>query len=82
MSALRKQAASNPELKVLLEDELVKHHEMRDWKYGFLAMTTCLGILGVLAIFIGLTDTVSVIFTALWAGIGGYHVSFSYMEKE
>jgi len=81
MNALRRQAKSNPELSALLQDELVKHYELRAWKFGFIAMAACLGVFVVLSVFLDLKDTNAVVFTALWAGFGGYHVSFYWMER-
>jgi uncharacterized membrane protein YhaH (DUF805 family) len=82
MDSLRRQARNNPELKSLLQDELVKYHEMRAWKFGFIAMAACLGIFVFLSVFLELKDTNAVAFTAFWAGIGGYHLSFYRMERE
>jgi hypothetical protein len=82
MDSLRRQAKNDPELKALLQDELVKHHELKAWKYGFIAMAVCLGVFVVLTAFLDIKDTNAVIFTALWAGFGGYHLSFYRMEKE
>jgi hypothetical protein len=82
MDSLRRLARNNPELKALLQDELVKYHEMKAWKVGFIAMAACLGLFVVLSVFLDLKDTNAVVFTALWAGFGGYHLSFYYMERE
>lgn len=82
MDSLRRQAKNDPELKALLQDELVKHHELKAWKYGFIAMAVCLGVFVVLTAFLDIKDTNAVIFTALWAGFGGYHLSFYRMERE
>jgi hypothetical protein len=82
MDSLRRQAKTDPELKALLQDELVKHHELKAWKYGFIAMAGCLGVFVVLSVFLDLKDTNAVLFTALWAGFGGYHLSFYRMERE
>jgi hypothetical protein len=81
MDSLRRLARNNPELKALLQDELVKHHEMKAWKVGFIAMAACLGFFVILSAFLNLKDTNAVVFTALWAGFGGYHLSFYYMER-
>jgi hypothetical protein len=45
-------------------------------------MAGCLGVFVVLSIFLDLKDTIAVLFTALWAGFGGYHLSFYRMERE
>jgi len=82
MNSLRRQAKNNPELNSLLQDELVKYHEMRAWKFGFIAMAVCLGVFVVLSVILDLKDTNAVVFTALWAGFGGYHLSFYRMERE
>lgn len=82
MDSLRRQARGNPELNALLQDELVKYHHMKAWKYGFIAMAVCLGVFVILSIFLDFKDTNAVIFTALWAGFGGYHLSFYCMERE
>ena len=82
MDSLRRLAKNNPELKALLQDELVKYHEMKAWKTGFIAMAACLGVFVILSVFVDLKDTNAVVFTALWAGLGGYHLSFYRMERE
>jgi len=82
MNSLRLQARYNPELNALLQDELVRYHEMRAWKFGFISMAACLGVFVVLSVFLDLKDTNAVVFTALWAGFGGYHLSFYSMERE
>jgi hypothetical protein len=82
MDSLRRLAKNNPELKALLQDELVKYHEMKAWKYGFIAMAACLGVFVILSVFLDLKDTNAVVFTAFWAGFGGYHLSFYSMERE
>jgi heme/copper-type cytochrome/quinol oxidase subunit 4 len=82
MNSLRGQAKNNPELNALLQDELVRYHELKAWKFGFIAMAACLGVFVVLSVFLDLKDTNAVVFTALWAGFGGYHLSFYSMERE
>jgi uncharacterized membrane protein YhaH (DUF805 family) len=82
MDSLRRLARNNPEIMALLQDELVKYHEMKAWKFGFIAMAACLGVFVVLSVFLDLKDTNAVVFTALWAGFGGYHLSFYRMERE
>ncbi len=82
MDSLRRHARKDPELKTLLQDELIKYHEMKAWKFGFIAMAVCLGLFVVLSVFLELKDTNAVIFTSLWAGFGGYHLSFYHMERE
>jgi hypothetical protein len=82
MDSLRRQAKNDPELNALLQDELIQHHQLQAWKYGFIAMAGCLGVFVVLSIFLDLKDTIAVLFTALWAGFGGYHLSFYRMERE
>jgi len=82
MDSLRRLARNNPELNALLQDELVKYHEMKAWKYGFIAMAACLGVFVILSVFLDLKDTNAVVFTAFWAGFGGYHLSFYRMERE
>jgi heme/copper-type cytochrome/quinol oxidase subunit 4 len=81
MNSLRRRAKNSPELSALLQDELVKYHELRAWKFGFIAMAACLGVFVVLSVFLDLKDTSAVVFTALWAGFGGYHLSFYYLER-
>ena len=81
MNALKKKAATDAELNVFFTDERVKAHEKSAWKYGFIAMAVVLGVLGVISIFAELTDANGVIFTALWAGFGGYHLSFYLLER-
>ena len=82
MDSLRRLAKNNPELKALLQDELVKYHELRAWKFGFIAMSACLAVFVVLSVFLDLKDTNAVVFTALWAGFGGLHLSFYRMGGE
>ena len=82
MNSLRLQAKNHPELNALFQDELVKYHELRAWKFGFIAMAACLGVFVVLTVFLDLKDTNAVVFTALWAGFGGLHLSFYRMERE
>jgi hypothetical protein len=82
MDSLRRQAKNDPELNALLQDELIKHHELKAWKFGFIAMAVSLGVFVVLSVFLDLKDTNAVLFTALWAGFGGYHLSFYNMERE
>jgi len=82
MDSLRRRAKTDSELRALLQDELVKYHEMKAWKFGFIAMAACLALFVVLSVFLDLKDTNAVVFTALWAGLGGYHLSFYRMERE
>jgi uncharacterized membrane protein len=82
LDSLRRQAKNDAELSALLQDELIQHHQLQAWKYGFIAMAACIGVFIVLAVFLDFKDTNSVLFTALWAGFGGYHLSFYRMERE
>ena len=82
LDSLRRQAKNDPELSALLQDELILHHQLQAWKYGFIAMAACLGVFIVLSVFLDFKDTNAVLFTALWAGFGGYHLSFYRMERE
>ena len=82
MDSLRRLARNNAELRAFLQDELIKYHEMKAWKYGFISMAACLAVFVVLSVFIDLKDTNAVVFTALWVGFGGYHLSFYRMERE
>ena len=82
MDSLRRQAKGDPELSALLQDELILHHQLKAWKYGFIAMAVCLGVFIALSVFLDFKDTNAVLFTALWAGFGGYHLSFYRMEKD
>lgn len=81
MNALKKMAAADAELNVFFTDERVRAHEKSAWKYGFIAMAFTLGVLGVISVFADLKDTSAVIFTAFWAGFGGYHLSFILLER-
>jgi hypothetical protein len=82
LDSLRRQAKNDAELSAILQDELIQHHQLKAWKYGFIAMAVCLGVFIVLSIFLDFKDMNSVLFTALWAGFGGYHLSFYRMERE
>jgi hypothetical protein len=82
MDSLRRRARNNPELTRLFQDELIKYHELKAWKFGFIAMAACLGMFVILSVFLDLKDTNAVVFTALWVGLGGYHLSFYRMERE
>lgn len=82
LNSLRSKAKKDPDLSALLQDELITFHALRAWKFGFVAMAGALGIFIVLAILIDFPDVPSVLFTVLWAGVGGYHLSFYSMERE
>jgi hypothetical protein len=83
LNALRSKAKNEPELNALFQDELVKFHALRAWKSGFIAMVCTLGIFAVLSIFhLDFKDLPAVLFTILWAGVGGYHLSFYRLERE
>ena len=82
LDSLRRQANNDAELSALLQDELILYHQLKAWKFGFIAMAACIGVFIVLSVFLDLKDTNAVLFTALWAGFGGYHLSFYRMEKD
>lgn len=83
LNALRSKAKNDPELNVVLQDELIKFHALRAWQFGFIAMVCTLGIFIVLSIFrFDFNDLPAVLFTVLWAGVGGYHLSFYRLEKD
>ena len=81
LNVLRSKAKKDPELRALFQDELITFHALSAWKFGFIAMAGALGIFIVLATFIDFPDVPAVLFTALWAGVGGYHLSFYRMER-
>ena len=82
LNALRSKAKNDPELSALLQDELIKFHALRAWQFGFIIMACTLGAFIVLSIFLDFKDLPSVLFTVLWAGVGGYHLSFYRLERE
>ena len=82
LNALRSKAKNDPELSAILQDELIKFHALRAWQFGFIAVACTLGIFIVVSIFLDIKDLPAVMFTALWAGIGGYHLAFYRMEKD
>jgi len=82
MNTLKKRGMADAELSVLFTDERIRSHEKAAWKFGFLAMAGTLGVLGVISVFASFKDTNAVIFTALWSGFGGYHLSFFLLEKD
>jgi hypothetical protein len=81
LSALRKRGQADAELGVLFTDERIQAHGKAAWMYGFIAMASVLAVLGAISVFADLKDTNAVIFTALWAGFGAYHLSFVLMER-
>ncbi len=81
LNSLRSKAKNDPELSALLQDELIKFHALRAWQFGFIAMACTLGIFIVVSIFLDLEDLPAVLFTVLWAGVAGYHLSFYRMER-
>ncbi len=82
LNALRSKAKNDPELSAVLQDELIKFRAMRAWQFGFIAMACALGAFIVISIFVGFKDLPAVLFTVLWAGVGGYHLSFYRMERD
>jgi hypothetical protein len=82
LNSQRSKAKKDPELGALLQDELIKFHALKAWQFGFIAMACTMGIFIVLSIFLDFKDLPAVLFTALWAGVGGYHLSFYRMERE
>lgn len=81
LNSVRRQVKRDPEKYAALYDELVKYQEMKAWRLGFIAMAACLAVFCVISIFTPIKDIPSLTFISLWAGFGGYHLSFYIMNR-
>lgn len=81
LNSVRRQVKRDPEKYAALYDELVKYQEMKAWRFGFIAMAACLAVFCVVSIFATIKDIPSLMFISLWAGFGGYHLSFYIMNR-
>jgi hypothetical protein len=81
LNSVRRQVKRDPEKYAALYDELVKYQEMKAWKFGFIGMAACLAVFCVASIFATIKDIPSLMFISLWAGFGGYHLSFYLMNR-
>ena len=83
LSRLKAQAKQDPELKEILADELTQYHQMKAWKYAFLATVGSLFLIAMISAFVVPIHEITAILTpVLLTGAGAYHISFWWMEKE
>jgi hypothetical protein len=81
LNAVRGRIKREPEKYAALYDELVKFQELKAWRFGFIAMAAGLALLCVLTVFFTVPDVPSLLFVCLFAGLGGYHLSFFLMNR-
>lgn len=81
LNTVRRKIKCEPEKYAALYDELVKYQELRAWKFGFIAMAVCLAVFCIVAIFHGIKDIPSPLLISLFAGFGGYYLSFYLMNR-
>jgi len=70
----------DPELKAALYNEYYLWNDLKAWKTGFFTMGACLAIFAVASLFIPF-DVMAVALTAIWTGVGGYHISLYRLER-
>lgn len=82
LAGLNSRIKKDPQLREALLNELVRHHEIRAWRFGFIVMASCLALYGLLSMFTSFHDVMGTVLTAVNAGFGGYQLSFFFMEKD
>ena len=81
LNKIRIKTEKDPSLQEALDDELVRHHRTKSWKFAYLAVMACLILFAAFNFFSPIKDFFAVVLTALWAGIVGYLFAFYRMER-
>ncbi len=80
LAAGARKIKKDPVLNSALYNELFQIHDMKAWKTGFFSMAACLAVFSILSVFLRF-DVISVAVTAFLIGIGGYNISFYYLDR-
>jgi hypothetical protein len=81
LSSIRFKIRRDPQLNRAMNDELVRLHEIKAWRWAFIAVISFLSIIGAISLIAPIRDLIFVILTAILFGLLAYHSTFYLMEK-